>query len=211
MSEHSLFLDVETLPAPESYRAEIEVSPPGSMTKPETIAKWRTEQAPAKVDEIWQRTALDGTYGRLACICWAVDDGPVETAVLDDEKMMLQLLLQQRNGTINVCAHNAPFDLGFIRKRAVIHGVRLPFWWPSTINPWDQRIRDTQYLLAGRGEYITLKRLCKALGIASDDDVDGADVHRLWEAGERERVVRHCIADVERVREINRRLKAVGI
>ena len=84
MSEHTLYLDIETVPAPESVQPEIEVSPPGNMKKPETIEKWWQEEGDACRREKWEKTALDGWQGSICVAAMAVGDGAVHHSIGDE-------------------------------------------------------------------------------------------------------------------------------
>lgn len=212
MSRQTLYLDIETLPSPTP--PECDIAPPANYKKPETIEKWWAEEGEAKKREAWDRTAFCGWQGRLACIAWAVEDEPVGWAAAWEvpEDWTLKALLKSIGpNVLEYCGHNVSFDLRFLTARAVTLGVHLPMMWPHGKKPWHEGIRDTMHLATGGEGSIKLSALCRHLGIESADDVDGSQVRTLWEAGEYRRVIDHCIADVERVREIDRRFRAAGI
>lgn len=210
----TLYLDIETLPAPESVMAEIEVSPPGNMKKAETIEKWMAEEADACRREKWEKTALDGWQGSICVAAMAVGDGAIHHSIGDEAGIIRAIFSLFKPGAETVCGHNIAWDLEFIKRRAVLLGVRIPLSWPVNEKPWSDRIRCTMRLAAGDRDTIRLQTLCKHLGIEVEDGIDGSQVLNLWRADQfdgRQAVIRHCIADVERVREIDRRFRAAGI
>jgi hypothetical protein len=53
---------------------------------------------------------------------------------------------------------------------------------------------------------IGLDRLCGVLGIPGKDDIDGSMVASLWEAQRSDDIARYCMDDVERTRNVHRRM-----
>lgn len=219
----AIYLDIETLPSrDESIRDEIRarLKPPGTLKKSESIAEWWEVTAPGVVEEEWLKTALDGTYGRLACIGYAVDDEPVVVTAGDDstdaEAHLLRLFFDGMRAVSSgnsgqrpvLVGHNhVGFDLPFLWRRAVILGVRPPLWWPTpAVKPWSDQIFDTMLQWAGQRGTISLDRLAKALGIAGKAGMSGADVWPAWQRGERQQIADYCADDVRITREIHRRM-----
>ena len=209
-----LYLDIETIETQDkSIRERIaaEIKPPASMSKPETIAKWEAEQKADAIASAIAKTALDGAAGHIVCIGYGVDDGDCDALIAErvsDETEILSGffdLLAWRPYTI--VGHNIAFDLRFITQRAIIHGVRLPGWWPRDIKPWSPQIFCTQAAWCGHQDRISLDRLCRTLGIAGKGDVTGADVSGLWHAGHYEAIGRYCVSDVEKTRAIHRKMR----
>jgi predicted PolB exonuclease-like 3'-5' exonuclease len=219
-----IFLDIETLPcADPDLIAELTsgIRPPGSMKRADTIAKWEAEERPQAVADAIARTSLDGAYGRVCAIGWAVGDddpkvlvGP-EREVLDAFLGEVQLVLQPEDGRPQVAkwiGHNlAGFDLPFLRKRCVIHGLRPPLQLLDAMHfrPWNEAIADTMLMWdSDRDKRISLDRLCKVLSIPSPkaDGIDGSQVAALFAAGEYERLGEYCSADVVAARRCYRAL-----
>ncbi len=218
-----LFLDIETIPtqrpgALEEIRATIE--PPGNLKKAETIERWMQENAKSKADELWRKTALDGTQGEICTIGFAVGDAePMATTrasvhvseadhLQDSFDMMAQRL---KNKTPQLIGHNViAFDLRFIFQRAVILGVKPPFQLPVDRRYNDDRVFDTMTAWAGWGNRISLKNLCRALGIeVKSDGIDGSMVWDLFCNGEASRISGYCKEDVAAVRQVFRRMQFV--
>lgn len=235
-----LYLDIETLPTDrEDVRDRIHdaalqdameqpvpakiQSIKGADLRVQRETEWRGERIEAAVDageEAYRKTALDGGYGCIACVCWAWDGGPIldATAHSGDETAVLRSffgdVLAEATGSggyrsaIVWCGHNVQFDLRFLHHRAIVLGVKPPVPIPANDPPWKGTYIDTMTEWAGLRDRVKLKTLCDILGIdISADDIDGSEVWDAWQEGRVDDVVEHCRADVARVREIVRRLR----
>lgn len=108
-----------------------------------------------------------------------------------------------------LCGHNIKeFDIPFICRRNMIHGIRLP----KLLNiagkkPWQlQHLLDTMELwrFGDYKNYTSLELLSAALDIASPkDDIDGSMVgHVYWQEDNIERIITYCEKDVLTVAQI---------
>jgi len=223
-----IYLDIETIPSQDpAVREEIAegVTPPANMKKPETIAKWEAEEKPAAVEEAWRKTAFAGDRGEVVAIAWAVGTGAVEVLSrgLDEAEGDLLAAWFARLGEQGDdpgghwrpewVGHNVQeFDLRFLFHRAVVHGLRPPLPLPHDARPGSEQVFDTMTAWAGYRGRIGLDRLCRALGIPTKgaelggEEIDGSKVWDYVRAGRIEEVAAYCAADVERVREVHRRL-----
>lgn len=219
-----LFCDIETVPGQAPGLADelaATIKPPGTLRKPESIAAWERDEKPAAVAEAVAKTSFDAAYGQIVVISWAVDDGPTEWLAvksldLQQEREMLRLFFATLRGLHGgnhgtrptLVGHNlAGFDLPFIWRRAVVHRVRPPLWFPRNPKPWTDAIADTMRMWAGDRDGITLDKLCKTLGVpGKDGGPTGADVWPMVQAGRMDEVVEYCRADVERTRACYRRM-----
>jgi hypothetical protein len=230
----TLYLDIETIPAQNpAVREDLAagITPPGSMSKAETIAAWEKEKKPGLVEEAWRRTSFDGALGQVVVIGYAVDDQTPQTLWAPADKVLtlgaeVEILkgfyaaLGQMNAKDAVvatwCGHNVvDFDLRFIFQRSVIHGIRPPFVIPFDARPWGDRVFDTMVQWAGVKNRVSLDKLCKVLGVAGKgseigDDIDGSKVWDFVKAGKIAEVATYCAGDVERVREIHKRMTFGG-
>jgi 3'-5' exonuclease len=215
---HNVFLDIETLPVqcPERRAGLVaNAKPPANYSKPETIAKWREENAA----EIIAKTALDPAAGHICSIAWAVGDEPVQNAQtgrsLDNEASVIAEFfdaLPQIGMTRFIGHYISGFDLRFIMCRAIVLGVKVPALWPRDPKPWDQNVFDTMTAWAGARGTIGLERLCEALGIESPKgDMAGNQVAAAWAAGEFDRIAAYNRRDVEAVRQVFKKFEAVGL
>ena len=100
------------------------------------------------------------------------------------------------------------FDVGFMRRRCWVHGIKPPTWFPALYARDGRDYGDTMTTWAGYRERISLDRLCKALGVPSPkvDGMDGGAVFGLWQAGEFDKIAAYNAADVEAVRQVWLRL-----
>jgi predicted PolB exonuclease-like 3'-5' exonuclease len=212
----NVFLDIETIPwqaADARARLAAEVKPPATMSKPETLARWREEDLPGLVEEAYRKTAFNGARGQVVAVAWAFGDDPAEhydVADLSPEaerKMLVAFFREVRTITCpTFIGHNIQFDLGFLWKRAVILGVEPPRSLPRNPKPWDKSIVDTMHLWAGDRGYVTLDQLAADLGIPGKGDVDGSMVWDLVQAGKLAEVAAYCRDDVELTRRCFNRL-----
>jgi hypothetical protein len=212
-----LYLDIETLPATDpAIIAEIAsgITPPKTMTKPETIAAWEAETKPLIVADAVAKTSFNGALGSICVIGWAWDDEPARSATVEkmSERGVLQawvklVTMAADYGSKVIVGHNVSFDLRFLWQRAIILGVEMPHWLPRAPAPWHREIFDTMTAFAGQRDTISLDNLCKALGIEGKGDFDGSMVAAAWAAGEYDKVASYCRADVDRVRQIHKRMQ----
>jgi len=214
----NFYLDIETLQCEDTdtlaHFHEI-AKAPAHYVDPDKIAK--AKEADAK--KRWEKTGLDGTYGTICVICWAVEDADIQTVSVDTAGSEYSLLskffdVARKELTAPMAptrqpwfiGHNISLDLRFIWKRAVILGIKPPFKIPYNAAAWNNKYTCTMYEWAGAKDFIGLKELCRVLGIDCDGDIDGADVYSIWKAGGYDKVINHCRKDVERVREVYRRV-----
>ena len=220
-----LFLDIETLPTERQDVRELlasKITHPATISKPETIAKWNEESRPAAIDEAVAKTGLDGTFGRVCVICWAVDDGPIYTVQSpDDEERLLRdfaVMLREdvkANDLFETCVvgHNVcGFDLRFLTQRFIVNSIRPPaiIARAAQAKPWeDSKVFDTMVQWSGAGARpgVSLEKMCMALSIASPKtDLDGSKVAAAVAAGRIDDVAAYCAGDVEAVRKVWRRM-----
>lgn len=219
-----IFIDIETIP---SQRQDVfdmireSITPPGNITKEESIAKWWSEKGTEAIDIEWRKTALNGTFGEIICIAWAIDDEDphaVSRTLEESEADMLQQFFDQlaavilqpgRPQAVTWIGHYiSGFDLRIIWQRAVINGVRPPFKIPYDAKPWSDVIYDTKVEWSGlnsRGGG-SQDHICKAMGFPGKGDMDGSKVWDAIKAGEYDKVTLYCIDDVTDVRHIYRRM-----
>jgi 3'-5' exonuclease len=207
-----LYLDIETIETQDpELRARIaaEIKPPASMSKAETIAKWEAESKASAVEEAIAKTSFDGAAGHVVCIGYAVGDNEAKATFgehVSDERDILETFFTSIKHVPIIVGHNVAWDIRFLTQRAIVLGVRLPYWWPRDPKPWAREIFCTQTAWAGPQGRISLDRLCRTLGIAGKGDITGADVRGMWYAGQHRAIALYCCKDVEKTREIHRKM-----
>lgn len=220
---NELFLDIESLPTNDDrIKAEIaaSITPPGNISKADTIAAWEVEKKPALVAEAIAKTSFDGARGRVCCIGWAWNDQKPTSLLLadfDSERDFLDFSMERIGHTrpeteafhqTRIVGHYvADFDIRFLWQRAFVLGVRMPVWMPRNPKPWSDEIFDTMVQFAGAKGSISLDNLCKVLGVDGKDGIDGSMVAGMWERGEYEAVGAYCQKDIHRVRNAYRRMQ----
>lgn len=207
-----LYIDIETLPIQSEEKARqfvADAKAPGNIKKPESIEKWREENA----DEILAKTSFDAVHGRICCIC-AEYEGRKFRAMndeADDEASLISIFdyLGEAIGTYMpvIVGHNViGFDLPFIRKRAMIHGIRLPAWFPRDLRPWGDEVFDTMLQWDAKN-FISQDALAAAFGIDHDATMDGSMVAGRWREGKRQEVADYCAGDVALSRQIHEHMR----
>ena len=214
-----LYLDIETIPTDEPRLIDhiaASVKPPASMKKAETIEAWQRDQKEQAIADAVAKAGLDGAYGRVCAIgmhasgcapeCYMLNQRDGEAELLARTLAMVKASLF-RNVPPVIVGHNITgFDLRFLTQRCMVHGVCLPSWWPRDPKPWDSAVHDTMHMWAGHRDYVSLDKLCIALGIEGKSDVNGADVAGMWERGEFEAIREYCMDDVLRTKACHERM-----
>ena len=214
-----LYLDIETIPTDEPKLIDhiaASVKPPASMKKAETIEAWERDQKEQAIADAVAKAGLDGAYGRVCAIGMHASGGVPECFMLnrcDGEAQLLARTLAMVKASLPngvppvIVGHNITgFDLRFLAQRCMVHGVCLPSWWPRDPKPWDSAVHDTMHLWAGHRDYVSLDKLCVALGIEGKSGTNGADVAGMWERGEYEAIREYCMEDVLRTKACHERM-----
>lgn len=220
MYDNKLFIDIETLPpqgGDHLARIKATIRPPAQYKKPESIAEWLAANAEAAAQEEFARLGLNGLYGQICCVGFAVNDDAVEVIDIRDyheEGAFLSAVFARIEECstdlggprfLSPVGHNVEFDVRFIMQRAVRHCLMVPKCLRTAFDPEKGRYQlfDTMRVWAGFKDYVKLKDLARELLNDDTTDIDGADVARVW-ATEPAKVVEHCRRDVERVRSLYR-------
>ena len=102
----------------------------------------------------------------------------------------------------NLCGHNVKeFDIPFIARRMLIHGVKLPAIIDvAGKKPWEVKFIDTLDLwkFGDYKHYTSLNLLTTIFNIPSPkDDIDGSQVASVYyEEKDLDRIARYCEKDV---------------
>lgn len=241
----NLTFDLETIPSQrpdvlEDIRASkqseldaalLAIAPPGNYKKQETIDAWMADEAPKvaaglqlafddDVDTAYRKTSLDGSFGQICVIGWAIDDGAPEAVFsADDEQCLLRAFADALSQQVRradelattVIGHNvANFDLRFISQRSIIHGLRPhPVIGRAAIaKPWEtEKVFDTMVQWAGIGNRIKLDKLCNALSVPTPKTgIDGSKVWDFVKSGRIAEVAEYCKKDCVATRLVYRRM-----
>lgn len=220
----NIFFDIETLPAQDpAAKTELAaaVTAPAQYKKPESIAAWLDEHREAEAETAWLKTSFDGGVGQVCVIGWAAEDGPAQSLQVaslsrDDEADMIEewfrALHAVHRGTSGTrpcfIGHNiVGFDLPFLWKRAMVLNVRPPLWFPRNPKPWSDAVCDTMMLWdSTQRAGGSLDRICRLLGIPGKGDMDGGKVWPMVRDGQIDAVAEYCKEDVQRTRELFKRM-----
>lgn len=208
----NIVLDIETIGATrQDIRDYIaaHVSPPGTITKAETLAKWHAESKPAAIDDAIAKTSFDGAFGQVVCIGYQLASGCKPDAIYGlDEPVLLREFNRELNSvpkseffTTTIVGHNvAAFDLRFLMQRYIVNNIKphLILQRAASAKPWEsEKVFDTMVQFAGVGNRISLDKLCMALGVpTSKDGMDGSMVGQYVKDGRIDEVATYCRKDV---------------
>ena len=220
----NIYLDIETIP---SQREDVlkkiaqDISPPGNYKKAETIEQWEKETKPTLINEALRKTALNGTYGEVISIAWAINDEPVIgeiRRVEEPEGILLEKFMIAMRDAMSIQSPDrhlpvwighyiTGFDLRFIWQRCVINRVKPIASFPHREKPWSDRIYDTKIEWTGLQSYSgdgSLDALCMAMGLAGKGDIDGSKVWDYIAVGRYKEVLQYNMEDVTKVRKIHK-------
>jgi hypothetical protein len=220
----NLFFDIETIPCQwpgilDEFAAD--VTAPGQYKKPDSIAAWLAENRQAEAEAAWLKTSFDGGMGQICVIGCAVDEHEPWTMQVADLSAASEADLLStwfawmtthhtgNHGTLPVLiGHNhIAFDIPFIWKRAMVHGIRPPMWLPRNPKPWSDTVQDTMLLWDSQQRAgASMERICRILGIPGKGDMDGSKVWPMVRDGRIDEVAEYCKQDVERTRDMYRRM-----
>lgn len=205
------------------------LAPPGNLKKQETIDAWWIDEAPAKRQAITEdverdcaeaihRTGLDGAFGRVAVVSYAIaEDEPI--TIFDEqwehpdyERWLLNELakgLDRFSFQPRLVGHNIAFDRHFLRQRGIVLGAPVPDILAAPVKPWEvNAVFDTMTAWTGDvRNRVTLDKLCLALGLQRKGEeigeaIDGSQVWDYVKRGEIAKVAAYCAADVKRTRDV---------
>lgn len=213
-----LVLDFETSAIPD-VRDYVSVAPedaPKTHTKPDTIAKWVTEETARRIE----KAAVDIDLARIVATgLWASDDdGPqVWTGDTEDsERFQLETfwsayrdIVTERGGVL-VCYNGLSFDLPLAVRRSQLLGI--PYEMPNLYKYKSHPVIDVANELTFYGAKPMRSQAfyCKRFGIDVPDDTSGADMPRFIAAGDWAAVRRHNLADLQRTQALAYRLGFIG-
>lgn len=202
---HKLFLDIETIPADES---KFDILKEIHARKLEKHRSTGIGKVPETFEEYIHSTGMDGAFGRICCLCYALDSEPVVTLSQDEPQILIKFWEVAAKVDLFVGFNLMDFDLRFIYQRSVILGVK-----PSRTLSFARYRSDPIYDLMWEwskwsNTRISLDTLAKALGIPSSKggEIEGRNVAAAYKAGRLKEICEYCVRDVEVTRDIYRRL-----
>ena len=220
-----LFVDIETVPAFESYQSTPEqIRELWTMKASQLRRHGGSLEAEMSDSELYDlKAGIFSEFAKVVCISMGFlhyEEGEpafvrVKSLAGDDELVILndfsRLLINHYNDPENsrICGHNIKeFDIPFICRRMVINQVRFPPLLDiSGKKPWQtSHILDTMdmWRFGDFKNYTSLNLLAAVLGIMSPkDDIDGSMVGKTyWQDEDIDRIVNYCQKDVVTVIQI---------
>lgn len=225
-----IYLDIETIP---TQRKEIideirsSITAPGNYTKQESITKWLEENLEAEFQKKYRQTALDGAYGEIISISWALEDQDPNVVYRDSiepEKHILQAFFKEISNLTDNYGQRAfitqwighyitGFDLRFIWQRCVVNKVIPTVPIPYDAKPWDDKVYDTKIEWSGSGQYSgksSLNVLCNVMGYEGKCDIDGSKVYDYWLDKKYREIAEYNKDDVIKTRQIYKRMNFIN-
>lgn len=195
-----LFLDIETLPAPDNFQ--------------EILRFLHAKKKKKKEEDFEQyllRTSFDGAFGRILCLGYAFDNEEVKILYEQgDEKEILKKFWGIAKTADLFVGHNImDFDLRFIYQRSVALGVR-PTRELSFARYKSEPIFDTmkEWVKWAPKDDIGLEALALALGLDSPKQgIDGSQVYIFYKNRRIREILDYCKADVETTRAIYKKMR----
>lgn len=214
--ENILFMDIETVPAYETWEALSEQEK--NLWDKKTFYQRKEEPA----EEYYaQRAGVMAEFGKIICITVGMIDKSGKLKITsfydDDEQKILhdfgQIFNSTRLANVILCAHNGKeFDFPWIARRFLVNGMTppLPFQMFGK-KPWEIPHLDTMELwkFGDYKTFVSLELLAHLFGIPTPkDDIDGSMVAEIyWKEKDLERIVRYCEKDVLTLANVFRRMR----
>lgn len=211
--EHTIYIDIETIPSGPKIDP-LTLDPPSTMSKQETIDKWRTERAPGIAEELYRKRALKSMEGEVFCIGWAVGDGEASVEHGELELNTLNVFLHKLEDVIDLresviwVGHNIlTFDMAWLWRRAIKYDLTM-LANMIKLDRYKHNIHDTMVMWRGADyqDYTSLDALAKWLGFEGQEG-SGSEVYDWYLAGEYGKIIDHCKSDVELVRKIYKKIR----
>lgn len=228
--KNDIYLDIETCPDLREgalAAAIAAVEAPGQYKKPESIAEWKAANAESIGREAWQRSALDPLCGGIYVIGYSIGGGPVgvvsrdprtdrdESAWLDHAlKVIAEAAREPDDGRPSAPRYIGwnliGFDLPYIAKRCVIHGITPPLRLPLANRYNGERVLDLmQAWSPNPKDWTKQSKVASALGLTIQNDIDGSQLWAAVEEGGVQVAADKCRKDIVQLVEIHRRMSAV--
>jgi len=207
----NLFIDIETIP---TQREDIKnwiaskIEHPKQMKKVDTIAKWEVEEKPNVIEKEWLKTSLDGGFGEVISIAYAIDDSQskiIHRKINEPEYSLLDEFYADLNSIYCVVGHNIiNFDLRFLHQRCLILNMKSKLYYNFANKHDPQVVYDTMLEWSGKynkSDYCSLEKMCLIFGI--DIPIGrGSQILEWANGGEYEKIIEHNRTDLEATRKL---------
>jgi len=205
-----LYFDIETLPVIEPAMVEKfrdRIKPPGNIKKPESIKKWF--ESNSNIDNAISKTALDGAWGKVFCIAYAIDDGELQVIQEESEIGMFssfkKVTVDENNTPRHLVGHYIKgFDIPFMHKRMLVNGMGPLFRFGA--KAWEYNASCIGEMFSCDPRNVPkLDTLCCAFDVDSPkSDMDGSKVYQAFLDGKHHEINTYAMQDVRAIREIHK-------
>jgi 3'-5' exonuclease len=202
-------LDIETVQAPRDEWARLagkaspDHEPVGFDEGGDLFTAGAAEERRRAEDELYAKSAFDGTFSRIVCIGLLEfsDQMEARSAVAwygGNERELLRRFwarLAQDRTTLFITHNGLGFDLPFLKKRSIIHQVK-PSLDINLAKFRTEPVYDTMAVWSNwdtRG-WVKLDVLARALQVETKSG-SGEQVAEMWEKGQGLELARYCLQD----------------
>lgn len=202
-------LDIETIQAPRQEWARLAGKLPNGGEEAlsdeglDLFTAGAAEQQRQAEDELYAKSAFDGTYSRIVCIGLLEfsDQMEARSAISwygENERELLRQFwarLGQDRPTLFITHNGLSFDLPFIKKRSIIHQVR-PSLEINLAKFRTEPVYDTMAIWSNwdtRG-WVKLDVLARALQVDTKSG-SGEQVAGMWEQRQGLELAQYCLQD----------------
>lgn len=226
-----LFFDIETIPAGNESREALEYlyeRKIGKKMKDKNCTRDEAVLELGDLEKFIDMTGLDGAFGRIACLAYAVNDDATRVLsnpsgdVAGEKKLLEDFWFIAAQCDLFVGHNIIDFDLRFILQRSIILAVK-PTWnrfKDPNVKPWDVHnylsfarysnhpIFDTMMEWSNWGNQKSgLEHVALSLGIPTPKEgIDGSEVAKFYAAGKIKDICDYCMRDVETTRAVYKRM-----
>lgn len=157
-------------------------------------------------------------FSKVICISvsYMLQDKKVKSFSGDEKTMLIEfaeMMQKMDRNKDKICGHSIKFfDIPFLIKRYIVHGIRVPnFINTNGLKPWETGwILDTNEMWnVGSNFKTALSVVCNALGIESPkDEMSGSDVYeKFWEENDLQSIIKYCEKDTVATMNVYYRIK----
>ena len=195
----NIYFDIETLPAAGKVLALVK------STYDNLILENKINKI--SFEEFHKLTALNGDFGKIYCIAYAIDDNDVVVLTGDEKDILINFWEASKLVNLFIGHNIMEFDLPFIYKRSIINNVkpsRNLMFARYRIDPIYDTMKEWNKWSTNN---TSLDRLAKIFGIKSSKEImKGSEVYNYYINNKHETVYRYCKEDVEVTRKIYKKL-----
>lgn len=224
--ENLLFLDIETVPAEQTFKT-LSNHMQGLWSEKFTKIEPDSEDA---AQGFQNRAGIYAEFGKIVCISagyFYEASGQkkfrIKSFFQEEEAALIKSFLETTNQFARkipgflFCGHNIKeFDIPYICRRAIVNGLDLPEQLHLYgKKPWEVNMLDTLHLwrFGDHKNYTSLDLMATVLNVPTPkDDIDGSKVAEVyWQQRDLSRIATYCQKDVLTVAQLLLRFKQLPL